>query len=353
YFNYTVRSSFRGNDFKTAIELATFVDQIEPSGFKRYIEDMRSLANITTGVAVVPKTAIRATRTVAVAKKDFAQTLRDQQQETIDKTTQAIRSGKLTGSDLAGAYCLRSSARSDLGMPKDGLADADEAVKLTPSSPDSLRCRAYAYFAAGEFDKTIADYSKSIALGAADGKVLLQRGIAKFYAGKLADAAEDFAKASDVGDKESQAYADLWLLGTYQRLGQPIPDSLRERAATDARGDWPRPALAVVVGKLTPEEMLKLLERKSGDERRMATSEGYFYLGQYYMRRGDKIKAGEFFEKVRRLNMVTNTEHKAAGFELQYLGPLPEPMSHEASAARGKPTGSLPASASAADRPQT
>src|SRR5215510_11502120 len=91
FFNYTVRSSFRGNSSNTAMELANFADQVEVSDLKKYIEDMRSLANITTGVAVVPKTAIRATRTVAVAKKDPAQTLRDQLQETIDKTTQAIR----------------------------------------------------------------------------------------------------------------------------------------------------------------------------------------------------------------------------------------------------------------------
>jgi len=352
FFNYTVRSSFRGNEFKTTVELTTFTDQVEPSGFKKYIEDMRSLSNVTTGVAVVPKTAIRATRTAVAAKKDPAQTLHEQLQETIDKTTQAIRFGKLTGTDLAGAYCLRSNARSDLGMAKEALADANEAVKLTPTSPDSLRCRAYAYFSAGEFDKTIADYSKSIVLGAADGKVLQQRGMAKFYAGRLGEAAEDFAKASDAGDKESQALADLWLLWTRQRLGQPMPDSLREHAATDARGDWPRPALAVMAGKLTPEEMLKLVERKSGDERRTATSEAYFYLGQYYMGRGDKIKASEFFGKVRRLNMVMNTEHKAAGFELQYLGTLAEASSPEASAAAGKATGSLPVvSATAADRP--
>src|SRR5262245_49685128 len=60
FFNYTVRSSFRGNEFKTTVELTTFTDQVEPSGFKKYIEDMRSLSNVTTGVAVVPKTAIRA-----------------------------------------------------------------------------------------------------------------------------------------------------------------------------------------------------------------------------------------------------------------------------------------------------
>jgi len=332
YFNYTVRSSFRGNDYKAAIELATFVDQIEPSGFKRYIEDMRSLANITTGVAVVPKTAIRATRTVVAAKKDLAQTLRDQLQETIDKTTLVIKSGRLTGTDLAGAYCLRSNARSDLGMPKESLADANEAVKLTPSSPESLRCRAYAYFAAGEFDGATADYSKSIALGAADGKVLQQRGIAKFYAGRLAEAAEDLAKASEAGE----VYAGLWLSWTHQRLGQPLPATLLQRAAAEPRGDWPRPALAVLAGKLSPDEMLKLLERRSGDERKVAAAEAYFYLGQYYMGRGDKAKAREFFEKTRRLNIVTHTEHAAAGFELQHLGVPAELTSLEANAVHGK-----------------
>jgi lipoprotein NlpI len=353
YFNYAVRSFFRGNNSKTVMELATFANQVEPSDFKKYTEDMQSVDNIAIGAVVVPKTAIRSVKSAAAAKKDVAQTVRDQLQETIDKTTLAIRFGKLTGTDLAGAYCLRSNARTDLGMVKDALADANEALKLTPNSSDSLRCRAHVHFAAGEFEKAITDYSKSITLGATDAKVLQQRGIAKFYAGRLTEAAEDFAKASDTGEKESQPYADLWLSWTYQRLGQPLPDSMRERVTMDARGDWPRPALAVLAGKLAPEEMLKLLERKSANERRMATSEAYFYLGQYYMGRGDKIKAGEFFGKVRRLNMVMNTEHKAAGFELQSLGTLPEPSSPEASAAAGKPTGSLPAtSATAADRSQ-
>jgi lipoprotein NlpI len=352
YFNYTVRSSFRGNNSKTVMELATFADQVETSDLKKYTEDMRSLANIATGVVVIPKTAIRSVKSAA-AKKDIAQTLRDQSRETIDKTTQAVSSGKLTGTDLAAAYCLRSNARSDLGMPRDALADANEAVKLTPTSPESLGCRAYAHFGAGEFEKAIADYSKSITLGATDAKTLEQRGIVKFYAGRLADAAEDLAKASEAGEREAQVYSDLWLSWTYQRLGHALPEPLRERAARDPRGDWPRPALAVLIGKLAPDEMLKLLERKSGDERKIASSEGYFYLGQYYLGRGDKIKAREFFEKAHRLNVVTHIEHKAAEFELQYLGAATEPLSHEVGAAPAKATAAgLPTGSIAGEGPQ-
>ncbi|HET6926511.1 MAG TPA: DUF3857 domain-containing protein [Hyphomicrobiaceae bacterium] len=343
YFNYSVKSTFRGSHSKTVMELATFADQVEVADLKKYSEDMRSLTNIVTGVVVVPKAAIRLVKTAAAAKKDVAQTVRDQLNETIDKTTQAIRSGRLSNPDLAAAFCLRSNARSHLGMSKDALADADETVKLIPNAADSLRCRAQALFAAGEFERAITDYSKSITLGATDAKILQQRGIAKFYAGRMAEAAEDLARASNDGDNETQVYSDLWLAWTHQRLGQPLPEALLERAATNPRGDWPRPALAVVAGKLSPEEMLKLLERKGGDERKMATSEGYFYLGQYYIGRGEKTKAREFFERVRQVNIVMSAEHKAAAFELQYLGGAAGPATPEAIAVQRMPTGSLPA----------
>jgi lipoprotein NlpI len=352
YFNYTVKSSFRGDTSKTVMELATFADQVEISDLKTYSEDMRSLANIVVGVVVVPKIAIKSVKSAAATKKDVAQSLRDQVNETIDKTTLAIRSGRLSSADLAGAYCLRSSARSHLGMSKDALADADEAVKLMPNASDSLRCRAQTLFLTGEFEKAITDYSKSIALGATDAKILQQRGIAKFYAGRLAEAAEDLARASDDGDKDAQIYSDLWLSWSYQRLGQPLPEALLARAASNPRGDWPRPALAVVAGKLSPEEMLKLLERKGGDERKMASSEGYFYLGQYYIGRGERSKAREFFERVRQVNIVTSAEHKAAGFELRSLGVAAEPLAREAITGQGMPTGSLPLARTAADGPQ-
>src|SRR5262249_50358811 len=166
----------------------------------------------------------------------------------------------------------------------------------------------------------IDDYSKAIMLGATDAKVLHLRGMAKFYAGKLEDAADDFLRAADTDDREAQLMNDLWLAWTNQRLGKPLPDVVRERAAEQPRGAWPRPALAALAGNLAPEEMLKLIERKSGDERTMAQAEGYFYLAQYYLGRGEAAKARKLLEDTRRLNVIIYVEHTAAGFELQRLG---------------------------------
>ncbi|MGZ5137269.1 MAG: hypothetical protein ACXWCX_05650, partial [Burkholderiales bacterium] len=87
----------------------------------------------------------------------------------------------------------------------------------------------------------------------------------------------------------------------------------------DPQGEWPRPALAMLNGKLQPDEMLNLLERKSGDDLEMARAEGYFYLGQHFLLQGDKSKAREYFEKTRELGVLMYTEHAAARFELERL----------------------------------
>jgi lipoprotein NlpI len=205
-----------------------------------------------------------------------------------------------------------------LGKAEVALRDADEALKLAHNNPALFACRGDVYFEVGEFDKSAADYSKAIALGAITANSFRSRGLASFYAGKLEDAAEDLTKASAAADSETQAYVDIWLIHTLQRLGRPLPDGLAKRAA-DAHGDWPRPALAMLVGKITPDEMLAMINAKNGDDRQMALAEAYFYLGQHYRAAGDEAKARAFFEKTRELGIIIFTEHIAAEFELRQM----------------------------------
>jgi tetratricopeptide (TPR) repeat protein len=198
-------------------------DQVAPADLQKYSEDLRAVGTATAGAIGVPKGAIKSGK---MARKDFATTLRDRLQDTIAKTTQAISSGRLSGGDLAMAYCLRSNARMDLGLAEEGISDANEALKAAPLAPDTLQCRGYAHFSAGEFEKSVADYSKAITLGANE-RAFHLRGISKFYAGSLEAAAEDFAKASNTADKDAQAYSDLWLSWTYGASASPCPRMCR------------------------------------------------------------------------------------------------------------------------------
>jgi hypothetical protein len=66
----------------------------------------------------------------------------------------------------------------------------------------------------------------------------------------------------------------------------------------------------------------------------MAASEGYFYLGQHFLARGESAKAREFFLKARQMNVLIYTEHKAAEIELKKL-PAPAGAGDDASPATG------------------
>lgn len=318
FFTYTLKSSFRGHVAKASIYLKTLTDRVPVSDLNDYMAKKKTIGEAPT-VVMVRKDDIGA---ATAGSMTFSEKLRARIEDAIAKTTNAIASGKLSGSDLALAYCNRSFSHADLGMFPEAIQDANEALKIDPNSANNLVCRANAYNSAGQFGKSIADYSKAISFGGTDADNYRARGVAKFYLGRLAEAADDFAKAGEVADSERRLYSDLWLSWTLLRLGQPLPENIAARAASEARGPWPRPALALFAGAVSPEEVLVIIEAKAGDEKHMTLAEGYFYIGQYHLAKGDKSKARDFFEKTRKLGVLPYTEHMAAGFELDRIEPL-------------------------------
>jgi lipoprotein NlpI len=318
YFNTTVTEYFRGNVARKTIDLKTLQASVEAADYPGYAEDLRSANKAIGGTFFVNKALLNST--ADAAKQDLTQRLKEQRLEVIKKTTETIGSGKLTGTDLANAYCIRGIAQADIDRNEEALQDTNNAVRLAPNVVVLLSCRADVYFRTGQFEKSVSDYSNAIALGAASiGVVFRARGVSKVYAGRIQEANEDFAKASDLSDKETRLYSDIWLVATCGRLGKPIPEDIVKRAAAEAHGDWPRAGLAMLIGTISPDDMLKSLEKKEGDERQMALAEAYFYLGQHYLITGDAKKARAFFEKTRDLGVISYIEHTSAEFELERL----------------------------------
>jgi lipoprotein NlpI/transglutaminase-like putative cysteine protease len=316
-FSYTVTTSFRGNGYKSVIDLKTSSDRVAVADLQKYGDDLREVDNTTKLFVLVTKDLIKSS--TATDSDAFAQRTRDRLKNLIERITKAIDDKKLTGTDLANAYCARSGLSMEMGKKDEAFRDIGEAFKLDPDSPHLLVCRAGAYYSAGEFDKSVADYSKAVSLGETSPEVFRDRGFAEFFAGKLDKAADDFAKSSAAADKETAAYVNLWLVWTLQRLGRPVPEPLAKQAAAEARGDWPRSALAMLAGDISPDEMLAGLNSKTGDDLRMALAEAYFYVGEHYLVLNDRDQARAFFAKTRYLGVINFTEHIAAGFELGRL----------------------------------
>lgn len=314
YFSGTVSESFRGNIAKRVVELATLRTSIEPESYTAYADDLRSMNKAIGGFVFVGKLAIKSGD--QAGPSGFEQRLKDLSQQTIKKTTEAIDGGKLSGADLADAYCLRATSNAELDRNDEAIQDAGAGVRLAPSSTSALTCRAEIYFRTGQFDKSIAEFSKAISLGATTPDAFRDRGVSRLFAGRLEEAAADLTKASELADKETRLYCDIWLVIAHGRLGKPVPADLAKRAAAEQRGEWPRAALAMLVGAMTPDDLIKTVDDKKGDDRQMALAEGYFFVGEHFLLAGDRKAAQSYFSKTRELGVIVYTEHITAGLEL-------------------------------------
>jgi len=78
--------------------------------------------------------------------------------EQITGCTNAIKSGKLGGKDLAVAFAIRGSAHRARGDLKRAVEDYDQAVKLNPHDADVFFRRGVAHGMLGDADPAIDDF---------------------------------------------------------------------------------------------------------------------------------------------------------------------------------------------------
>ena len=350
-FTYDASILYNGSSTTTNITLKTIAAVVQPKDFKKYSDDVTALGHAISALVPVPKRFVRPGK--VAAKEDPANRLRRQIADNAAAQTRLINSRTLTGVKLASAYCDRSTYNLYLDKLKQVFADLDKAYKLAPADGAIAVCRADANFHIGAFDKSAEDYSRAITLDAKDSWTFQGRGLTKFYSGNYESAVTDLTKASELADASRRTYVDLWLASSYRRLKKELPDDLKARSAADPRGEWPKPVLAAVAGVLKADDLIAILESKTGEDKLLASTEAFFFLGQLYLDQGDRAAAEEYFKKARATNALMYIEFVTAKFELDALAggnqivtgavAAPKPTSGSAaaptSAAAPSPTG--------------
>jgi lipoprotein NlpI len=318
FFRVRLESSFRGRDASRKVFFESLLPQVLAADLPSLIENARKVDRLISNVLVVGKDEIKREEHLNSGRQTAITVMQERIRATVQATGRAISSGRLVGEDLTEALCLRAESLSDLGDAAVGLIDAEKAVRLAPDSARARECRANLYFTNARFDAAVADYSRAMVLGHDAARGHYRRGIARYYLKRLDLAAEDFSRAVALQQDEADAmYARLWLTWTLRQSGKPLPADLEQVAKANAMGEWPRPALAMLVGVLSEEQMMTEIHRKTGDELEMGLAEAWFYVGQYRKASGQAERAAEAFEQARAKGMSVYIEHVAAGFELR------------------------------------
>lgn len=318
-FDLDVNAAFRGTHASVNMVLQTRSQEVSAQALPGLVQDVTKAGEAVGTYVFVSRSAIKSS---IGANATVKETLLARGQAYVATLSKTIQGNTLKGDDLAEAYCSRAETQAELGHYTEGIKDADEATKLAPSLPRAWECKGNAYGDAGDFDRSNTYLTKALTLGASPSTVGQRRGLARFYLGRYADAAKDFSMAAQSvqqAQSPEAIYPSLWWGWALQRTGQPLPPALSQWARKDPRGAWPRPALALMAGVISPQDMMDEVLKGQGDEREMNLSEAWFYVGQHHLMAGRKAQAREAFEKCQRQGITMYLEHMAAGWELQRL----------------------------------
>jgi len=321
FYDVETRHSFRGNVLRHAVELQPRLSAVPAAELPSLMTELRTLEQMVGSLAIVAKAAVKSDGVLGLGRTTMQDQMRRRLQATVDRAGKVIDAGLLQGEDLAEALCARAEAHADLGEADEGLPDAERAVQAAPQFARALECRASLHWSLGDFAAAAADYSQALAVAEDPFEPIYRRGQARFYEGKLAQAATDFAKAvAHEKDSAARLYKQLWQAMALRRQGLPLPAEIQQ--PDDAAAAWPRPAMAMLAGRLSADDLIaRITAQSQGDERELALAEAWFYVGQHHLAEGRRDAARQAFEAARAKGVTMYVEHVAAGFELQQLAP--------------------------------
>ncbi len=120
--------------------------------------------------------------------------------------TMVIRSGQLSGKNLARIYVTRGKIQLRSGNYDSAIADFDQVIRLDPMDPEAYDNRGLSYRLKNDYDRAIADYDQAIRLNPKDAHVYNRRGIAYKNKGDYDRAVADFDQAIRLNPEYADAY---------------------------------------------------------------------------------------------------------------------------------------------------
>jgi lipoprotein NlpI len=204
-----------------------------------------------------------------------------------------------------------AAAAADAGMVARARADLVQTARLDlrDSAPGRNRVGEPART---DLEQVIARYSQTIMVHPADDNAYFRRGIANLYAGSVAKARADIAKASELDPH--YPYYELWLHLIDQRQNQP--SRLGEALSRFEMTKWPAPLMRLFLGQAMVPEVLAAANDPDADTRRGQLCEANFYIAQLALKQGAKGEAMRLFRLAATDCPRDFVEGPAAGAEL-------------------------------------
>ncbi len=188
-------------------------------------------------------------------------------------------------------------AQSGARQFREAIATLTDGLKIAPNDVMLLRWRGHRYISVREFAKARADLTRGFALDSTNYGILFHFGVLRFIEGDFNGAAEMFARAQPrAPDGGERAGSTDWLWMSLSRAGRGAEAAAMLARRPDTLQAPPGYAyvtrLRLYRGELTPETLFG-----PGDTTDVQVATLNYGLGDWYMARGDTVRATAAFER--------------------------------------------------------
>ena len=188
-------------------------------------------------------------------------------------------------------------AQSGFRQFREAIATLTRGLEVAPNDVMLLRWRGHRYISVREFAKSRADLTRGFALDSTNYGILYHFGVLRFVEGDFAGAAEMFTRSQPrAPDGGERAGSTDWLWMSLSRAGRAAEAAAMLARRPDSLPTPPNYAyvtrLKLYRGELTPETMFS-----PADTADVQVATLNFGLGNWYMVKGDTVKATAAFEK--------------------------------------------------------
>ena len=188
-------------------------------------------------------------------------------------------------------------AQSGFRQFREAIATLTRGLEVAPNDVMLLRWRGHRYISVREFAKSRADLTRGFALDSTNYGILYHFGVLRFVEGDFAGAAEMFTRSQPrAPDGGERAGSTDWLWMSLSRAGRAAEAAAMLARRPDSLPTPPNYAyvtrLKLYRGELTPETMFS-----PADTADVQVATLNFGLGNWYMVKGDTVKAMAAFDR--------------------------------------------------------
>jgi tetratricopeptide (TPR) repeat protein len=185
-------------------------------------------------------------------------------------------------------------AQSGARQFREAIATFTRGLEIEPDNALLLRWRGHRYLSVREFDRAFADLKRGAAIDSTIYGIWYHLGVLQFLRGDFSEAAASFAKAQPIApDAGELAGSTDWLWMSLSRAGRgdeakAMLDRRPEKPVTNAYAR----RLQLYRGEIGPDAVVTAADT---DDVQVATLA--YGLGNWYLLRGDKAQARQWFER--------------------------------------------------------